>query len=250
MALINLDFFSESLGMQTSALVVIPQKRTKGEIGINNKVESGKYKCLYLLHGLSDDQTIWLRRTSIERYASKYGICVVMPCGARSFYSDMKYGMKYYTYIAKELPDIIEDMFNVSPNREDKYIGGLSMGGYGALKIALTEYGRYSAGFGLSSVADIHNKNFTETLIPVFGDEIPKSADLFSLAVEHNCDEIKPRLYMTVGTNDFMYDDNVRLSNEFKKLNYDYKYVETTGGHSWELWDNTVQSALEWIMGE
>ena len=114
MALINLNFFSESLGMQTTAIVVIPQKSTNGEIGITNKNNNNKYKCLYLLHGLSDDQTIWMRRTSIERYAAEYGICVVMPCGAKSFYTDMKMGMNYYTYIAKELPALIEDMLNVS----------------------------------------------------------------------------------------------------------------------------------------
>lgn len=63
------------------------------------------------LHGLSDNYSIWARRTSIERYAQDRGICVVMPDGARSFYTDMKYGGKYYTYIAKELPQIIRSVF-------------------------------------------------------------------------------------------------------------------------------------------
>ncbi len=247
MALIDLHIFSESLGMQTSVLVAIPQKSSVGEIGTVKKKVEGKYKCLYLLHGLSDDNTIWLRRTSIERYAEKYGICVVMPFGARSFYSDMKYGGKYYTYISRELPRIIEDMFNVSAEREDRYIGGLSMGGYGAMKIALREEGRYAAAFGLSPVADIKNKNFTETLIPVFGTDIPDDADIFFLTKEHENDAVKPRLYVTIGHNDFMYDDNARLHEHMKVLNYDYEYVETDGGHSWEVWDVTVQNALKWI---
>ena len=247
MALINLRIFSENLGMQTAVNVVIPQKNTNGEIGVSNNIKDGKFKCLYLLHGLSDDYTIWMRRTSIERYASEYGICVVMPDGARSFYSDMKYGMKYYSYIAKELPQIIEGMFNVSGSREDRYIGGLSMGGYGALKIALEEQERYAAAFGLSPVADIRNNNFTETLISVFGESIPDEADLFYLTTKHNMDKVKPRLYVTVGKDDFMYDDNVRLNKHLEKLNYDYTYVETLGSHSWELWDKTVQQALIWI---
>lgn len=99
MALINLKFYSEMLGRQTEILVVMPQKSTYGEIGINKDVRTEKYKCLYLLHGLSDDHTIWSRRTSIERYATEYGICVVMPDGGKSFYTDMKYGDKYYSYI-------------------------------------------------------------------------------------------------------------------------------------------------------
>ncbi len=249
MALIDLKIFSESLGMQTSVLVVIPQRNTSGEIGIENNAGAEKYKCLYLLHGLSDDETIWMRRTSIERYATKYGIAVVMPSGARSFYSDMKYGMKYYTYISKELPAIIEDMFNVSGKSEDRYIGGLSMGGYGALKIALKGEGRYAAAFGLSPVSDIMNPRFKETLIPVFGGEgvAPDSEDLFSLASAHDSDEKKPRIYITIGKSDYMYNDAVRLNAHFSSLNYDYKYVETEGTHCWDLWDSTVQSAMEWI---
>ena len=101
MAFMNLKFYSEALGMQTEVYIVIPQKSTAGEIGVETNAKADRYKCLYLLHGLSDDHSIWLRRTSIERYASEYGICVVMPAAARSFYTDMKYGQKYYTYIAK-----------------------------------------------------------------------------------------------------------------------------------------------------
>ena len=71
MALMNLKFYSEALGMQTEVYVVIPQRSTDGEIGIATNAQTGKYKCLYLLHGLSDDHSIWLRRTSIERYAAE-----------------------------------------------------------------------------------------------------------------------------------------------------------------------------------
>lgn len=122
------------------------------------------------------------------------------------------------------------------------------MGGYGALKIALKEYGRYCAAFGLSSVADINNIGFEDVLLPVFGGEIPKSDDLFCLAEEHNSDDIKPRIYMTIGTEDFMYEDNIRLSKHFDTLNYDFKFVQTDGAHSWDLWDRTVQSAMKWMM--
>ncbi len=248
MALINLSIFSEALGMQTTVNVVIPQTSTVGEIGVSNNASEGKFKCIYLLHGLSDDQSIWMRRTSIERYALKHGICVVMPLGAKSFYTDMKYGMRYYTFIAKELPVIIEGMLNISDKREDRYIGGLSMGGYGALKIALKEQERYSAAFALSPVADIKNPRFSDVLLPVFGDEIPDCDDLFWLTREHNADKIKPRIYMTTGNKDFMFEDVVKFDMHMQSLNYDYKYVETEGSHSWELWDNTVQDALSWIL--
>ncbi len=250
MAHINLNIYSESLGMQTSVEVIIPQKNTKGEIGINNKKQSGKYKCLYLLHGLSDDETVWQRRTSIERYATNFGIAVVMPNAAKSFYSDTRGGMKFYTYIAKELPEIIEDMFNVSPKREDRFIGGQSMGGYGAMKIALREENRYAAAFALSPVADIHRPNFSGLVWANLGDPVPDDADLFCLATAHNLDEIKPRIYMTIGTEDAMHGDNVRLNQHFSALDYDFTYVETPGNHDWSLWDNTVQTAIKWMLSK
>ena len=120
MALCNLKIFSESLGMQTDVNVIIPQSNLRGEIGTNISGRKGNLKCLYLLHGLSDNYSIWERRTSIERYAQDRGICVVMPDGARSFYTDMKYGGKYYTYIAKELPQIIREMFPQLPTYTTK----------------------------------------------------------------------------------------------------------------------------------
>lgn len=249
MAFIKLNFYSEALGMQTEVNVVIPQRSAIGEIGIDNNAARDKYKCLYLLHGLSDDHTIWMRRTSIERYSSQYGICVVMPSGGRSFYTDMKYGLKYYTFIAKELPRMIQDLLPVSDKREDNYIAGLSMGGYGALKIAMRECDRFCAGAGISSVADIHRADFHETEIPIFGEnlEIPDDDDLFKLSEKCNLNPNKPRIYMGVGTSDFMYDDNVRLREKFETLDFDYTYRESEGTHSWAFWDEYIQYILEWM---
>lgn len=249
MALVELKFYSQMLGMQTEVYIVIPQKSTVGEIGVDGKKSNDKYKCLYLLHGLSDDHTIWLRRTSIERYASDYGICVIMPCGARSFYTDMKYGMKYFSYITEELPSVVREFLNVSDKREDTYIAGLSMGGYGALKAALRKPETFCAAAGLSSVADIKNGRFEEVLVPVFGEgaEIPDEDDLFYLAEKTNANSLKPRIYMGVGTEDFMYKDNVALKEKFHSLDYDFTYRESAGTHSWVFWDEYIQYVLEWM---
>ena len=135
MALIELKFFSQMLGMQTEAYIIVPQRSTEGEIGVETRDGNKEYKCLYLLHGLSDDHSIWLRRTSVERYADRYGICVVMPCGAKSFYTDMKYGMKYFSYITEELPKVVCEFLKISNRREDTYIAGLSMGAMARLRL-------------------------------------------------------------------------------------------------------------------
>ena len=249
MALIELKFFSQMLGMQTEAYIIVPQKSANGEIGIKGGTNTKEYKCLYLLHGLSDDHSIWLRRTSIERYAVDYGICVVMPCGAKSFYTDMKYGMKYFSYLTEELPNIINEFLKVSNKREDTYIAGLSMGGYGALKAALRKPETFCAVAGLSSVADIKNGMFDDVLVPVFGEEIniPEEDDLFFLAEKTKDNPIKPRIFMGVGTEDFLYDSNVRLKEKFEQLEYDFTYRESSGIHNWEFWDEYIQYVLEWM---
>lgn len=239
--------------MQTEVYVVIPQKNTDGEIGIASNIESERYRCLYLLHGLSDDHSIWLRRTSIERYASEYGVCVVMPCGARSFYTDMKYGMKYYTYIAKELPKTIQEFFNVSGKREDNFIAGLSMGGYGALKIGLRECDKFCAAAGLSPAVDIsHILSNRELSAPIFGrvSRIPEEEDLFCLVEKYNNNPNKPRLYIGIGTDDFLYESNVRFCQKMAELNYDFTYRESPGNHCWEFWDEYIQYVLKWMFGE
>ena len=251
MALMELKFFSEVLGMQTEAYIVIPQRSTCGEIGVEGKHERGAYKCLYLLHGLTDDHSIWLRRTSIERYAAEYGICVVMPCGAKSFYTDMKYGLGYFSYIAGELPRVVSEFLNVSDKREDRYIAGLSMGGYGALKAALKLPEVFCAGAGLSSVADIKDSIFHDVLVPVFGEEgkIPDEEDLFFLAEKTSSHPLKPRLFLGVGTEDFLYESNQRLRKKLEQLNYDLTYRESPGVHEWDFWDEYIQYVLKWMFG-
>lgn len=253
MAFASLKFFSEALKMQCEISVIIPQKSAAGEIGVTSGVGGdGKYKCLYLLHGLSDDHTIWARRTSIERYAQEYGIVVVMPCAARSFYTNMKYGGAYYDYIAKEVPRIVREFFNVSDRREDNVIAGLSMGGYGALKIGMRECDSFCAAAGLSSVADVAAfakiERHADVFPPIFGDscEVPASEDLFALASELVSKKNQPRLYMGVGKDDFLYADNRRLREHIESLGLDLTYREGEGMHSWIFWDEHIRYVLEW----
>lgn len=249
MALITLNFYSEALGMQTQVEVILPQRSAAGQIGIGNKASQERYKCLYLLHGLSDDQTIWMRRTSIERYAADYGICVVMPCGGRSFYCDMKYGLAYYTYIAKELPARIEEFFHVSDRREDRYVAGLSMGGYGALKIALKECDRFCAGAGLSPSSDLQKTSFQDILVSIFGStQVPPQEDLMYLAEQAENNPNKPRLYMAIGTEDFLYQNCQGLRQKLSEPGWDFTYREKAGvGHSWSYWDEEIQNVLKWM---
>ena len=252
MALLNLKFLSETLGRQTEINVIVPQKSTRGAIGIENNARDEKYKTLLLLHGLSDDGSIWMRHTSIERYAIERGIAVIMPSGARSFYADMKNGDRYYTYISEEVLRIAREFLPLSEKREDTFIAGNSMGGYGALKIALKNPDKFAAAAGLSSVADV--EDFMEKYAPhlrgsIFGDgEIAEEENLFYLVKTHNKDAQKPKLYMAVGKQDYMYHNNLQLKELLKNSDYSFQYAEAEGSHTWAFWDTYIQKALDWLL--
>ena len=152
MAFLQVNFFSSVLGMCTAMNVILPQTTgTRGLIGVDTADVDVTYPVLYLLHGMSDDHTIWSRRTSIERYADEHGIAVVMPTTELGWYTNMKHGRKWRTYIGEELPAVCHDFFpRISQKREDTYIAGLSMGGYGAYALAMTYPEQYNAAAGLS----------------------------------------------------------------------------------------------------
>ena len=116
MALLRCDFFSDVLELSTSMTVILPQS-TSGQIGMSGSAGEGAPPVLYLLHGLSDDDTTWLRRTSIERYVAPLGLAVVMPQVHRSFYTDQAHGGRYWTFLSEELPALVGGFFRVSDRR-------------------------------------------------------------------------------------------------------------------------------------
>ncbi|MCM0649565.1 esterase family protein [Clostridium swellfunianum] len=256
MALIHCDFFSEVLGISTSICVILPQE-TRSQIGMRGSEKKEKYPTLYLLHGLSDDHTIWQRRTSIERYVSDIGLAVVMPNAGRSFYTDMKHGYKYFTFISEELPEITKQFFPLSDKREDTFAAGLSMGGYGAFKLALSCPDKYAAAASLSGVVDIASRvkraqlQDTAELESIFGNlnAVENSEnDLFYLSKKVLASDVpKPKLYQCCGTEDFLYEDNINFKGYIEKTNFDYTYEEGPGIHNWNYWDTQIQKVLKWL---
>lgn len=154
MAMVTCDFSSDVLEVGTSMTVLLPQQ-TRTQIGMADAPGRGEPPVLYLLHGLSDDHTTWVRRTSIERYAAPLGLAVVMPAVHRSFYADEVRGHRYWTFLSQELPQVVSSFFRLSQRREDTYVAGLSMGGYGALRWALREPTRFAAVASMSGALDV-----------------------------------------------------------------------------------------------
>lgn len=257
MILNEVRFFSETLGMLSSMYVLLPH-RTLAE---RKSKRAPKIRTLYLLHGHSDDHTAWQRYSSIERYAETLNLAVVMPAVHLSFYNDMAYGLKYWQFISEEVPTFVRDVFSLSPARKDNFVAGLSMGGYGAFKLALTYPDRFAAAASLSGALDISevvrvkkhepsNKEWIEEMRTVFGDlsKVPGSKhDLFVLTRKAAKSPIRPRLYQCCGTEDELYPDNIRFRDAVQKLPLDLTYEEGPGEHNWLYWDATIQRALQWM---
>lgn len=243
--------------MNSQLDVILPQK-THSEIGIASAEKKDKYPVLYLLHGMTDNQTIWQRNTSIERYAVEKGIAVVMPTCHLGWYTDMKHGYRYFTYVAKEVPSVCRQFFAcISDRREETFVAGNSMGGYGAMKLALSEPEYFGAAASLSGGLDASTcaKRNGDAFYPTLWEDIfgeqegikGSENDLFALAERLEAQR-RPRLYMWCGTEDFLYDQNVAMKEHLKRLSYDLTYKESPGDHSWKCWDIQIKDVLDWLV--
>lgn len=211
---------------------------------------------LYLLHGLSDDHTVWQRWSSIERYLWAYPLAVVMPTTLRGFYTDMAHGPKYFTFLSDELPTLCEKLFRLSPVREDRFTAGLSMGGYGAFKLALRHPDRFSAAASLSGALDAAGRTDTDMnyadILPdaqlIFGDSaVGGQDDLFALARGlTGLQTPLPKLYQCCGTEDTLLRENRRFAREFGDA-FPIEYHEAPGVHDWAFWDEHIQNVLAWL---
>ena len=251
MALITCDFFSEALERGTSMTVILPQP-TQEQIGVTGAVQEGPPRLLYLLHGLSDDHTAWLRYTSIERYAAARGFAVVMPAVDRSFYANEARGHAYWDYVSEELPQVVGRFFRVSGEPADTFVAGLSMGGYGALKLAVTFPERYAGVASLSGVADIRQLadrlDRAEIVERVFGGVFGPEDDLFGLLATVD-PATAPRLYVGCGTEeDRLMPPNERFVEEARTRGLDVTSDFRPGVHEWGLWDAQIEDVLDWMV--
>jgi S-formylglutathione hydrolase FrmB len=237
MAFLQVNYFSKSIGKMAAMNVLVPE----GE-------EQGPYPVFYLLHGLSDDHTAWMRRTSIERYTQEYPLIVVMPDGGRSFYTDALEGPAYESAIMGDVIGFVDRTFPTLASRKGRAIGGLSMGGYGALKLGLKHPDRFCSvnshsgapAFAHRSLDPEKDREFTR----VFGAN-PSGGpeDVFALAEKIDRSTL-PALRIDCGTEDFLIDQNRAFHDHLTQLNLPHEYEEFPGAHDWAYWDTHVQTAL------
>ncbi len=232
-----------SLGMWTKCEVLLPDAIRKDR----------PLPALYLLHGQSDDETIWMRRTIIERLADEHYLAVVMPFGDRSYYSRLANGTDYWKYITEELPAFCESHFPICGKREARFIAGLSMGGFGALKAALNRPDLYAACGALSAVCDIKWVRDGQPALYAgnFGPDAPiePPMDLWSAAEKAGAlpPSQRPKIFQYCGVEDFLYGENLKFREHLKECGLLDRWEEGPGGHCWENWNERIEHVLNWL---
>jgi putative tributyrin esterase len=253
-ALIRCEFFSDVLELNLTMTVILPQENTS-QIGVRSAAHPDGHPTLYLLHGLSDDDSVWLRLTSIERYAAPLGLAVVMPQVHRSFYADERHGHRYWTFLSEELPEIVGSFFRLSQRREDTFVAGLSMGGYGAFKWALRQPGRFVAAASLSGALDVVALRRTRERRPVdpdlfdrvFGDRLEGSDDDLLALLDRADPASLPNLYLCCGTEDELYPHNVTFRAACASHGVPVTVDFGPGDHDWAYWDARIANVLAWL---
>jgi putative tributyrin esterase len=270
MAVVKMNFLSKNLGMQTNISLFLPSFSYRDFV--NNKLDiyipGVKFQTLYLLHGGSGDDSDYLNLTNIACYAEEQRIAVVMPCDYNHFYTDDLKGPRYWKYVSEELPLICQSFFPLSEKREDNFIAGLSMGGYGAMKTGIMNCERYAAVLCMSGAAINPDKikGFPDRgkerkgdilpMIPlemIFGD-LDKyknsSYDVWYFA-RLNAEQGKklPKFFLTVGDQDYSKEYVDDAYHYLTSLGYETFCEVVPGyGHEWDFWDLTLKKALEkWL---
>ena len=247
MALIRMNFFSEVLNMPAPVTVILPQPRDAG-------VEWRDIPTLYLLHGLGDDHTSWLRKTAIERYALEAGLAVVMPDGACSCYENMAHGARYRDYVTGELPRVMRQTFPLSAARERNFLAGCSMGGCGTMKLGFAEPERWSA-IGVFSASHKEfrpeSPRIRAALWRVYGGDIDsRDARVTRDILRANASGPELRLWHAWGNADRLKGIACESRDFFESLppgHIHYEWAELPGSHDWALWDAAIARFIEWL---
>lgn len=267
MALLQVNFFSKALSRIVTAHMYLPSD-TQPEFIEDNPHYERETKILYLLHGFSGDSTDWISGSNVMDVSRRYNLAIVMPSGENSFYVDRQgTGTAYETFIAKELFDFVTLNFGLSTAKEDNFIGGLSMGGFGALRIGAKYNKKYGAAIGFSSALIIHDiagctsEEIDNMPVKIADYEYYRNifGDLMCLEEsEYNPEYIVrdkilkgeklPPVYMACGTEDVLLKRNREYKEFLRHMNVDVTYRESEGGHDWKFWAEYLEPAVKWAI--
>ena len=255
MALIQMSVMSGKLMRTVPVTVVLPIDKLSdsGEVTASDK----PFKTLYLLHGVFGNHTDWVSGTGIQRWAEERDLAVVMPSGENMFYVDIPELGNFYSGFIRELVELTRRAFPLSERKEDTFIGGLSMGGYGALMNGLKYHDLFGCIVALSAVNNVEYPmegffyQSTPFMKAIFGEmeaakksEINVNWQIRQMAAEGHKDQ---KIYMACGREDDLLFESRGMRKEFEDGGFAITYEEGPGAHEWDFWDTYIRKALEWL---
>jgi len=261
MALIQTNFLSKSLMRTVTFNAIVPcDKLTFPGMPVREKKS---FKTLYLLHGIFGNYTDWLSGTRIQAWAEERDLAVIMPSGDNAFYVDNeRSGAMYGEFIGKELVEFTRELLPLSDRREDTFIAGLSMGGYGAIRNGLKYHNTFGAIAGLSAAFVLEEALSAgdRPVLPIGGRDFFGSVfgDLSQLLNSDKnpkwlAEQLKsqgtafPDIYLCCGTEDFLLTPNREFHSFLDSLGIAHTYAEGPGGHDWVFWDTFIKNILDWL---
>jgi putative tributyrin esterase len=243
------QFQSESLGRPMKYRIILPAGYDR---------ESHRYPVLYLLHGLGGDYTDWETKTRIDEYARQYRLIIVMPDAGNSRYTNSIGNPKdkFEDYVVKDLVREIDDRYRTLKLRTARFIGGLSMGGYGAMKFGLKYPQAFSFAASFSGAFSFIRtglgangrwpKGAVEEFNEIFGPEgsETRTANDIATVITKADPKVAPFLYFDCGTEDGLVTSNREVGVQLQKAGFRFEYRERPGRHEWIYWDHQVREML------
>lgn len=263
MAVLQVNYTSAALARLTTFYMFLPNDVNPFMIQGNPHYERPA-KTLYLLHGYSAGASECMTGSQAHEMATKYNLAIVMPQGDNSFYLDGKgTGRAYAKYIGEELVEYVSKTFGLSAEREDVFIGGISMGGFGAIHTGLKYNDTYGKIIAFSSALIVHGiagmKPETANGVAdydyytaVFGDldkvEESENNPEYLIRERKRAGKQIPPLYMACGTEDFLLKENRAFRDFLEQENVEFTYQEGTGVHDWKFWNEWLEPAIKWVL--
>ena len=237
MAFATIRFKGDSIEKRTAINALLPEGR-------------GPFPVLYLLHGLSDDYSVWCRRTALERHAEGRRLIIVMPDGGRSFYTNdpRPGGMAYEDHIIKDVIGLVDRTFPTIAKRSGRAVAGFSMGGYGAMMLGMKYTNKFAAACSHSGAFQFAHKAANWVDIDSLADSVKKrDYDVYSLARQLAKSSRKIALKLHCGTEDFLIEHTRSFSSHLEKLGITHQYDECPGDHSWGYMDRNICDTLDFV---
>lgn len=264
MALLQINYFSPALFKMTTFHMFLPND-VNPTMTEGNKHYERPTKTLYLLHGFSGNSGDWVTGSMAQEMAIKYNLAIVMPQGDNSFYLDAKgTGRSYCTFVGEDIVNYVSRTFGLSAKKEDIYIGGLSMGGFGAIHTGLKYHDTFHKIFALSSAMIVHNIEkmqpdifdgiadydyYVSTFGPIEELETSENNPEYLVKCLKEQKEDIPPIYMACGTEDFLLRENREFRDFLEKEDVNFVYHESAGIHDWKFWSEYLEPAIEWMLG-